>query len=295
MSYPKQVTKTIKEFKYFLPGTVAEAVSILQELDGRAQILAGGTDLLPLMKLRVLTPEYVVNLKNIAGLDYIKEEGQALKIGTLTKISEIGASTVIKQRCQSIHEATKVFATSQIRNMATIGGNICRSSPGADMIPPLMTFDAEVILIGSKGERKVLLEDFFTGPGENILDREILTEIVVPLPVNKYGAAFKKLTRASADLAKVNCAVRITVSDGRCEDIRIALGAMGAVPIRAKQAEQIIKGKEISEEVIEATAQKATEEISPITDVRSTAKYRALVSKGMILKMIKQAIARAGA
>lgn len=292
MSYPKQVTKTLKEFKYFSPKTVAEVVSILEELDGRVKILAGGTDLLPLMKLRVLAPEYVVNIKNVAGLDYIQDEGKRLRIGALTTISTIAQSDLIKQKCFSLYEATRTFATPQIRNMATVGGNICRSSPGADMIPPLMTFGAEVNLVGPRGERMVLLENFFTGPGENVLDREIINEIVVPVQGDQYGTAFKKLTRASADLAKVNCAVKITVSGGRCDDIRIALGAVAATPIRARNAEQVIRDQEISDEVIESTAQKVTEEVAPITDVRSTAKYRALVSKVLVARLIKQAIVR---
>jgi len=292
MSYPKQVTKTLKEFKYFSPRTVAEVVSILEELDGKVKILAGGTDLLPLMKLRVLTPEYIVNLRNVAGLNYIQEEGNRLRIGALTTISTMRESELIKQKCFSIYEAAKTFATHQIRNMATVGGNICRSSPGADMIPPLMTFDAETNLFGPKGERKVLLENFFTGPGENVLDREIITEIVVPMQGEQYGSAFKKLTRATADLAKVNCAVKITVSAGRCDDIRIALGAVAPTPIRARKAEQVIRGKEITDEVIESTAQKVTEEIAPITDVRSTAKYRAWASKVLVARLIKQAVAR---
>ena len=293
MSPPQVITKRLKEFKYFSPTTVAEAVSVLKDYDGRAKVLAGGTDLLPLMKLRAVKLEYIVNLKKIDGLDYIRKEGNELRIGALTTIATILSSDLIRQKCFSLYEAATVFATPQVRNMATIGGNICRSSPSADTVPPLMTFGTELRLVGVKGERRVLLEDFFTGAGQNVLDGEVLTEIVVPLPKERYGAAFTKLTRNSVDLAKVNCAVKVIVGNGRYDDIRVVLGAVADRPVRANKAEQFIKGKEIKDEVIEKAAQKVIEDIAPITDARSTAEYRAQVSQILIKRTIKQAIDRA--
>jgi carbon-monoxide dehydrogenase medium subunit len=287
------ITKRLKEFQYFSPATVVEALSVFKDYASRVKVLAGGTDLLPLMKLRAVTPECIISLKKVAGLDYIREEGEELRIGALTTIATILASDLIKQRCFALHEASAVFATPQIRNMATIGGNICRSSPSADTIPPLMVFGAELKLAGVKGERRVLLENFFTGAGQNVLDQEILTEIVVPLQAGQYGTAFAKLTRNSVDLAKVNCAVKITVSGGRCVDSIIALGAVADRPIRAKRVEMCIKGQETMDEVIEESAQKVLEDITPITDVRSTAEYRARVSQVLVKRTIKQAIERA--
>ena len=293
MSYPKLLTKTMKQFGYFSPMTLDEAISILKKLEGKAEILAGGTDLLPQMKLRTITPEYVISIKDLKDLDYIREEDNCLKIGALTTISTIGESQLVKRKCFSIYEATKTFGTPQVRNMATVGGNLCRSSPSADMVPPLMTFDAKVTLNGPKGERKVSLEDFFTGPGENLLQGRILTEITVVVPEQKYGTAYGKITRSSSDLAKVNCAVKIILSGSRCDDIRIVLGAVASTPLRARQAELSVRGKEISEEVIEIGAQKAIGEIAPITDVRSTAEYRARVSQVLVGRLIRLAIERA--
>ena len=293
MSTSQVVTKRLKEFKYFSPTTVEEAVSVLKDYGGKAKVLAGGTDLLPMMKLRAVTPECIVSLGEIAGLDYIREEGEELRIGALTTISTILASGLIKQKCLSLYEAAIGFATPQVRNMATIGGNICRSSPSADMVPPLMSFDSEVRLVGAKGERRILLEDFFIGAGQNVLDREVLAEIVVPLPREQCGTAFAKLTRNSVDLAKVNCAVKVTVSGSRCDDIRVVLGAVADRPVRAKKVEQAIKDKEIKDEVIEEAAQEVIEDIVPITDVRSTAEYRAQVSQVLVRRVIKQAVERA--
>lgn len=291
MSYPDKISKTMKEFQYSFPESVSEAVSILARCD--AKVLAGGTDLLPMMKQRTVTPEHIVSINNIPGLAYIREDDEGLKIGALTTISAIRESNLIKRKYVSIYEATKNFAYTQIRNMATVGGNICRSSPSADMVPPLMAFDAEVRLVGSEGDRKVLLENFFTGPGENVLEQELLTEIVVPKKDGRYGTAFGKMRRNSGDLAKVNCAIRIVVGDRKCDDIWIVLGAVAARPIRAKNAEQAIRGKTISDDAIEAAARKVAEDIAPITDVRSTSVYRTEVSKVLVRRLIKLAVERA--
>ena len=292
MSYPDKITKSMQKFRYFSPKTVSEAVLTLSQLDGTAKVLAGGTDLLPMMKQRAITPGSIVNIKNITELAYIREDADGLKIGAMTTIADIKESDLIKQKCVSLYEAARKFGTPVVRNMATMGGNICRSSPSADTVPPLMVFDAEVKLVGPKGERGLLLEDFFTGPGENVLKQELLTEIIIPKKEDRYGTAFEKVGRSSADLAKLNCAVRITVSGGRCDDIRIALGAVADKPIRAKKAEQAIKGKTISDEATEAAAQKVTGDIAAITDVRSTAVYRTDVSKVLVRRLIKLAVER---
>ena len=175
------------------------------------------------------------------GLDYIREEGAEIKVGALTKISAILASGLIKRNCWPLYEVAKSFATPQVRNITIIGGNSCRSSPSADMVPPLLTFDAEVKLIGANGESEVVLEDFFTGPGENILDSEILTEIIILLRGERYGTTFMKLSRNSADLTKGNGVVKIVVSDSRCDDIRIALGVLADRPIRTKREVEVLR------------------------------------------------------
>ena len=290
MSYPDKISKTMKEFRYFPSKTLSEAVSILARCD--AKVLAGGTDLLPMMKQRAIAPEQIVSINNIPGLAYIREDEEGLKIGARTTISAIKESNLIKQNYISLYEAAKKFAYPQIRNMATVGGGICRSSPSADMVPPLMAFDAEVKLVGAGGDRRVLLENFFTGPGKNVLEQELLTEIIVSKKDGRYGTAFEKMGRNSGDLAKVNCAVKITVSDRMCEDIRIVLGAVAAGPIRAKNAERAIRAKIIGGDVIEAAAQKVAEDIAPITDVRSTSVYRTEVSKVLVRRLIKLAAER---
>jgi len=266
-------------------------VSMLGECEGKGVLLAGGTDLLRMMRLRAVTPDYVINLKGIPGLDQVQENG-GLKIGPLTRIASLEKSPLVKEKCFAVYEAAKVFATPLIRNMATVGGNICRSSPSADMVPPLMIFDAELILVGPKGERKVVLEDFFTGPGENLLDGEILTEILIPPQEERYGTAFAKITRNSGDLAKVNGAVKVAMENDICRDITIVLGAVASTPVRVKSTERIIKSNKITADILEEATSKIDEDIAPITDVRSTEVYRKQISKIMVRRLIQRAVKR---
>jgi carbon-monoxide dehydrogenase medium subunit len=292
MSQFNRISKRLKPFKYYSPTSLGEAVAFLKEYRERVKMLAGGTDLLCMMKLRAVIPEYVLSLKEITGLNYIREEGKGLRIGALTPISAFLEGDLFQKKYASLHEAAMDFATPQVRNMATIGGNICRSSPSADMVPPLMSLGAELRLVGEGGERKVLLENFFTGAGQNILDRDILAEIVVPHQGGQCGTAFAKLSRNSSDLAKVNCAVRIILDRLRCKDVKIILGAVADRPIRAKRVEDAIKGKRITEEIIKSASKEVIKEIAPITDVRSTAEYRAQVSQIVIVRTVMQAMDR---
>jgi aerobic carbon-monoxide dehydrogenase medium subunit len=295
MSLSPLATKKLKEYEYFAPTTLQEAASLLGQYDGQAVLLAGGTDVLPMMKFRALTPKWIINLKRIPNLDYIREEAGELRIGALTTISDLMASDLIKRRCLALYEASAVFSSLQIRNMATIGGNICRGSPSADTVPPLMSFDADLKLMGTNGERKVPLADFFKGARKNALDKEILTEVVIPLRKGKWGTAFAKLTRNSTDLAKLNCAVSIALRGRRCEDIRIVLGAVADRTVRAQRAENAARGREIEDGLVEEVARIVGEDITPITDARSTASYRKKASQVVVRRLIKEAVARSSA
>jgi carbon-monoxide dehydrogenase medium subunit len=287
------MTRRLKRFKYYAPSTIEEAAEVVAEQGKGAKVLAGGTDLISMMKLRLVMPESIVSLNRIEGLDYIRKADGALRIGALTTIGQILTSDLIRKKFASIYETSLGFATPQVRNMATIGGNICRSSPCANTPPPLMTLGAKVVLVGTKGKRVISLEDFITGPGENVLDGEILTETIVPIPNKKSGAAFMQLTRNTADLSKINCAANITISNGACEDIRIVLGSVSDKPVRARATEQLIMGERITDEILATAARKAVEDISPISDARSSAEYRRQVSRVLVARTIRQAIERA--
>jgi carbon-monoxide dehydrogenase medium subunit len=292
MKFPREMTRTMKEFSYFDPQNIDDAVSILEKFDKRVAILAGGTDLLNQMKLRQIMPEFVLNIKNVRELEYIQQHN-GLEMGGLTTITAIRESNLIRKEYLSLYDAAEWFGTPPIRNMATLGGNICRSSPSSDMVAPLMALDAKLKLVGPKGERKVSIEEFIVGNGETILDREILKGIVIPQQEKSSGTAFMKLKRSSADLAKVSCAVRISIKDGRCEEIRIVLGAVADKVFRARGAEELIRGEKVTEAVIEEVGRKASQEGQPITDVRSTAEYRSQIIKVLVKRMIFLSIERA--
>lgn len=285
MKFPREITRVIKEFGYFDPTKIEDAVSILGELGSKVMILAGGTDVLNQMKLRQVNPKFLLNIKNIKELEYLKHNVR-LEIGPLTTITAMRESEVVRKRYPSLYNAAEWFGTPQIRNMATVGGNVCRSSPSSDMVAPLIALDAMLRLVGHKGERTIPVEEFATGSGENVLDCEILKEIIVPQQEEPFGTAFIKLKRSSADLAKVSCAVRIRMKNGQCEDIRIVLGAVADKVFRAKAAEEVMRGEKITDAVIEEAGKRASQEAQPITDVRSTAEYRVQMISVLAKRMI---------
>jgi len=288
------MTRGIKKFGYFSPMKLEEAVTLLKRYGNRAVILAGGSDLLVDLKYRLTAPEYIINIKNISKMTKIqKTRDGGLSIGALATIAKLSDSQVIKEKYPSLHQATtEAFHSWQIRNAATIGGNICRSSPASDTVPPLITYDAQAKLVGPKGERTVRLEEFFMGNGQNVLDREILTEIILPPQKGSYGTAFRSLKRTSVDLCKLNCAVKVVMKRNRCDNIRIVLGAVAPTAVRAKRVEEALRGKEASDENIENAARKVPEDISPVTDGRSTAEYRRQVSQVIVRRLVKEAVER---
>jgi len=289
------VSKRLNRFEYFAPTTLPDALSLFERHGGEAVFLAGGTDVLPMMKFRALVPGFVISLKRIPDLNYIREDAYGLHIGALATIDEINNNGLIKQSALALHESSNVFAAPQVRNMATIGGNICRSSPAADTVPVLMALDAEVRLNGINKERRMLLVDFYKGGKKNALNKEILTEITIPTPKGSWGAAFMKLERNTSDLSKVNGAVRISMRGKYCEDIRIVLGAVADRVIRLPDAEDIARGKILDGQLIEEVARVAVKDITPITDARSTAAYRKNVSTVVVRRLIAEAIARSHA
>ena len=285
------MTRALKEFGYFDPSRVDDAVSILGELGNRVMILAGGTDLLNQMKRRQVNPEFLLSLLNMKELEYIRHN-EGLKIGAMTSITAIKESEAVRKRYLSLFDAAEWFGTPHIRNMATVGGNICRSSPSSDMVVPLIALDAILRLVGPKGVRTIPIEDFATGSGANALDCEILTEIIIPNRKERFGAAFVKLKRSSADLAKVSCAVSIMMKNDKCEDIRIVLGAVADKIFRAKAAEEVVRGEKVTDAIIEEAGKRASQGAQPITDVRSTAEYRMQMIGVLAKRMIYLSLER---
>jgi CO/xanthine dehydrogenase FAD-binding subunit len=288
---------SLPRFEYLAVSSVAEACSLLSQHGKAAKVIAGGTDLLVKMKERELAPQYLVGLKGIKDLDYIKyDQGDGLKIGALTSNDSIAGSAVIRERFGLLSEAAAKIGTPQIRNMGTIGGNLGNAAPSADTAPPLITLGAKVKLVSSKGERTVPLEEFFTGPGETALQtNELLTEIQVPEPMpGARGVYLKLFPRGAVDIAAVGVAVLLILGkDGACNDARIALGAVAPTPVRAKRAEAVIKGRHVKSELIQKAAETAAEEARPISDVRCSADYRREMVKVLTRRALVQCLKQA--
>jgi CO/xanthine dehydrogenase FAD-binding subunit len=283
-----------KDFDYFTPRSTEQAVSLLSKYRGRAKLIAGGTDLLVGIKMGRILPDCLINVKTIAGVEKLQESGDTLTIGAGCTFDQIESSRQIREQYQALYEAASSISSQQIKNMGTIGGNLCNASPAADSAPPLLALSARVTIQRFGAARQIPLEEFFIGPGETSMSEdEVLTEILLPILTPGTASAFFKIGRVSADLAKVNVAVSIKRNRTSCEDCRIALGSVAGTPFRVKKAEAMMKGEKFSEDLAERVAHKASEEISPITDVRSTQDYRREVCKVITRKALIHAWQRA--
>jgi carbon-monoxide dehydrogenase medium subunit len=284
----------LPQFQYFVPETLNEAFSLLQELGAEARVLAGGTDLLVKMKQRAIDPmpKYIINIKKIPSLQYLQADGKdGLRLGTLAKIQEIKYFLPIRQRFLGLAQAAGILSTAQVRNIATIGGNLCNASPAAETAPVLITLSAKIKIVGKDQERIVPLEEFFLGPGKTVLQNdEILTEIQVPDPPPNSTSVYLKHGKRLSDIAIVGLALTITMDGNKCSDAKIALASAGPTPMRVKKAEALMIGKEINEKLIEEVGKTVSEESRPIDDFRGYADYRREKAGLLAKEAIKQAL-----
>ncbi len=291
------MSRALKSFEYFEPRTVEEVVRILFMYRGEAKVLAGGVDLVPKMRKRQIQPKCLVSIQRIPGIDYIEGDGaKGLRIGALTNLRSIELSPAIQKDYELLHEAIHQIASIQVKNMGTAVGNLCVATPASDIALPLLVLGAKLRIVGLTQERNVPIEKFFIGVGQTVLQpSEIVTEVLLPSPPAATGSAFLKLVRTATDVAKVNVAVTVTVTDGICQDVKIALGSVAPTPIRANKAEEALKGKKLDQETIAEAAETAAEETKPIDDIRSTAEYRKEVTKVLVRRAIERASKRAKA
>ena len=279
----------LPQFEYMTASTLEEACRLLLEHDGKAKVMAGATDLISPMRDKVFTPEYIIDLKQIPGLDeltYDEEEG--LKIGALTTLRTLEKSELVQAKNPAVSYAAKVIASTQIRAKGTLVGNICNSSPSNDSAPNLLAQGAKVNVQGVDGTRVIPIEEFFLGVRKTALKPgEIVTSVVIPpLKDNEKAAYLKFAVRKAMDLAIIGVAAKIKLENGICTDAKIALGAVAITPILAPKAAEVLIGKELTDEVIEEAAQAAMDSCSPISDIRASKEYR----KAMIGVYTKRAI-----
>jgi aerobic carbon-monoxide dehydrogenase medium subunit len=278
-------------FEYFRPGTVPEAIALLQQHGEDAKILSGGQSLIPMMKLRLARPGYLIDINRIQGLSHIKEEGGYLKIGGLTREAELEASPLVQSKYPLLLDTTSVIADPQVRNLATVGGNLAHGDPANDHPATMIALGAQVVATGAKGERVIPIEDFFVSLFTTALrPDEILTEIRVPVPPARSGGAYFKLERKVGDFATAAVAVQLTLDDkGSVQKVGIGLTNVGATPIKARSAEDFLRGKKLDDGNIAQAAQLAAKDAQPSADLRGPAEYK----RGLVQELTRRALSRA--
>lgn len=278
------------QVKYFKPRSLEEAIDILTKIRG-SKVLAGGTDLLVDLKTGRVSAEALVDIGSLKELRGIEDLGDRVRIGATTKLQEIVESDVIAKELPLLRKAVENMGSWQIRNLATIGGNLCNASPAADTAPPLLAYEAELVIVGPKGSRVVPITKFFTGYRRVALEEgEILKEIVVKKSTWSGWSYIKLGRRSSFTLSIVSVATLISIRDGVFEDVRIALNSVAPTPIRAYAAEEYLRGKEVSLSALERAAEIAREEVSPIDDVRASAWYRREMVFRLTLDSLKSSL-----
>ncbi|MEM7513035.1 MAG: xanthine dehydrogenase family protein subunit M [Bacteroidota bacterium] len=281
-------------FEYAAPNTLEEAIALLHEHGDEAKILSGGHSLIPMMKLRFAEPEFLVDINNIPGLAYVKEEGGMLKIGGLTRESELEHSDAAQNGFRIFQDVTKLIADPQVRNMGTIGGNLAHGDAANDHPAVMLALNASVVATGKDGQRSIPIDEFFHGFYMTALEHgEILTEIQIPMPASGTGNAYHKLERKVGDYATAGAAVQITMDGDTCVDVGIGLTNVSPVPVRAARSEAALKGQKVTEELIAQAAQMAGEDCEPSEDLRGDEEYKRAMVAVLVKRMIKKAIERA--
>lgn len=278
-------------FEYLRPSNISDAIALLRQHGDEAKILSGGQSLIPMMKLRLARPAYLIDINRIAGLSYIKEEGGSLKIGGLTREAEIEASSLIRSKYPLLMDTASVIADPQVRNMATVGGNLAHGDPANDHPAAMMAFGAQVVATGPNGPRTIPIEEFFVSLFTTALSAdEILTEIRIPVPPAKSGGAYFKLERKVGDFATAAAAVQLTLDgSGAVQKVGIGLTNVGPTPIKARKAESFLNGKKPDSSVINQAAQLAADESQPSSDLRGPEAYK----RGLVKELTKRALTRA--
>jgi len=309
----------MKKYDYLRPQTLEETLSLLNQHGKKAKLIAGGTDVIVMIKQKVMMPEVLISLRGIPGLDQIQYDG-SLRIGAMVTHRAIEKSEVIRSDFSALADAADVLGSVQIRNVATLGGNICTAAPSADTATPLLVLGTQVKIKSLSEERTVPIEDFFTGPGETTLKRgEVVTEFIIPKPLPHTGSAYWKLQRRLAlDLPILGVSVLLSLDRGTvscsdmlcttspissilhtmekdelmCKEVRIALGVAAPTPIRTLKAENLLRGKKISDELLDEVANTASIEAQPRDSIRGEAWYRKDMIQVLVKRMAMKSIER---
>ena len=281
-------------FEYLAPTTLDEAISLLNNHGPEAKVLSGGQSLIPLMKLRLATPSYILDINRVSGMAYVREEDGFLLIGGLTREADLEGSELVRKKYPIIFDTTLVIADPLVRNLATVGGNLAHGDPANDHPATMLALGAEVVARGPGGERTVPVADFFDGPLTTALNHdEILTEIRAPVPPAGSGGAYLKLERKVGDYAAAGVAAMVTMQNGVCQRAGIGLTNVGPTPIKARTAESFLQGKRLDQETIRQAAQLAAQEAQPSEDLRGSEEYKRDLVRVLTVRALHIALDRA--
>jgi aerobic carbon-monoxide dehydrogenase medium subunit len=283
-------------FEYLRPSTIPEAIALLQQYGDEAKILSGGQSLIPMMKLRLARPAYLIDINRITGLSYISEEDGHLKIGGLTREAELEESPIVHEKFPILIDTEHVIADPQVRNLATVAGNLAHGDPANDHPATMLSLGAKVVATGSKGQRVIPIEEFFVSVFTTALQPdEIVTEIRIPLPPPRSGGAYLKLERKVGDFATAAVAAQVTLdAGGICQQVGIGLTNVGPTPVKARKAEAFLRGKKLDGATIRQAAQLAGDEARPSSDLRGPAEYKKGLVKELAVRALTRAVERAG-
>lgn len=284
-------------FQYFPAKNVKEACDLLSQYGQEAKILGGGQSLVNLMKQNFVSPSYIIDIKGLSELDYIRyDEKDGLRIGALTTHRSLEKSAVIKDKFAMLAEMEHTLASMAVRNWGTVGGNLAHADPASDLAPTLLALGAQVTLTGSNGERVVSLDDFFIDYFETALrPDELISEIQVPNS-HQGGGSYYKFAHRATDLAVVSVATHLILDPGDkdlCQDIRIVMGSVGSTPLRSKRGEDLLKGQKINDTLTEEAARVSSEDAQPTTDINGSEEYKRQIVQVLVQRTFKAAAARA--
>ncbi len=280
-------------FEYFTPNTLSEAIALLEEHGDEAKILSGGHSLIPMMRYRLASPEKIVDINGIPDLDYIKEEDGYLKIGGLTREVALEDSPLIREKYPLLYDTTIMIADPQVRNIATIGGNIAHGDAANDHPATMLALRAEVVATGPNGARVIPIDEFFLGLYYTALEpTEVITEIRIPAVNGSSSGTYKKMERKVGDYATAAVAVQVTMNGSGPSQVGIGLTNVGPTPIRAKRSEELLVGKHITDELIKEAGRLASEDCEPSADLRGSEEYKRSVVNVLTQRALKTTLER---
>ncbi len=287
----------MRRFDLALPENVDECLAILSERGPGAKLLAGGTDLLPQLKNALLRPACVVDLSGVGELRAVQDADGGLRIGAAVTARALELDPRVRSRYPSLAESAALVGSVQVRNLATLGGNLCNAAPSADMAPPLLALGAEAVIAGPGGRRRIPIGSFFQNVRQTVLaPGELLVELVIPATGPRSGGSYLRHTpRRELDIAVVGVASQITLSNGTCARARVALAAVAPTPLRAVAAEQALEGQAITPALIERAAGLAQDAARPISDQRGSAEFRRHLVRVLTRRTLAIALERASA